>query len=138
MNETNKTNKRMNIANVALIAHDAMKTKMIEFAKEHREILAMCNIFATGTTGRLIQEHTGLEVTRMLSGPMGGDQQIGSKVACGQIDLVIFLRDPLSVQPHEPDISALLRLCDVHNIPLATNHRSADILLQYMRMVLKP
>ncbi len=123
--------------NIALIAHDAMKPQMIEFAKEHREILALCNIIATGTTGTLIQESTGLEVKRVLSGPLGGDQQIGSKVACGKVDLVIFLRDPLSVQPHEPDISALLRLCDVHNIPLATNQRSADILLQYMRQVLK-
>ena len=121
---------------IALIAHDAMKPHMIKFAQNNKEVLALCDIVATGTTGTLIHEHTGLEVRTVLSGPIGGDQQIGSQVACGQVDFVIFLRDPLSVQPHEPDISALLRICDVHNIPLATNERSAHILISHLKQVI--
>lgn len=118
---------------VALIAHDKMKPEMINFALENKDILSKCTITATGTTGSLIEEHTGLQVNKVLSGPLGGDQQIGSKISCQKIDVVIFLRDPLTAQPHEPDISALLRICDVHNIPVATNRKTADVLLHYIQ-----
>ncbi|MFS8493145.1 MAG: methylglyoxal synthase [Limnochorda sp.] len=114
---------------IALIAHDKKKAEMIEFVKEYREVLAQYELVATGTTGKLIQQETGLPVERMLSGPLGGDQQIGGRVASETIDAVIFLRDPLTAQPHEPDITALLRVCDVHNVPLATNRASAELLL---------
>lgn len=119
--------------NVALIAHDKMKPEMINFALENKEILSKCRISATGTTGSLIEEHTGLQVEKFLSGPLGGDQQIGSKISCQKIDVVIFLRDPLTAQPHEPDISALLRICDVHNVLVATNRKTADVLLHYIQ-----
>ena len=114
---------------IALIAHDKKKAEMIEFVKEYREVLAQYELVATGTTGKLIQQETGLPVERMLSGPLGGDQQIGGRVASGTIGAVSFLRDPLTAQPHEPDITALLRVCDVHNVPLATNRASAELLL---------
>lgn len=114
---------------IALVAHDRMKPQMIKFARKHVGILKNMEIVTTGTTGKLIEENTGLKVEKMLSGPYGGDQQIGAKIAGGQIDLVIFLRDPLTAQPHEPDISALLRVCDVHNIPVATNEATAEVLL---------
>lgn len=114
---------------IALIAHDKKKAEMIEFVKEYREVLAQYELVATGTTGRLIHEETGLAVQRMLSGPLGGDQQIGGSIASGLVDAVIFLRDPLTAQPHEPDITALLRVCDVHNVPLATNRASGELLL---------
>lgn len=117
---------------VALIAHDQMKPEMIEFTRKHKDILARCNLVATGTTGKLIEEHSGLEVEKVLSGPMGGDQQIGSRISCGRVDVVIFLRDPLTAQPHEPDITALLRVCDVHNIPVATNLSTAELLIKYL------
>ncbi len=115
---------------IALIAHDKKKNKMIELAVKYREVLAKHTLYATGTTGTLVMGETGLNIIRMKSGPLGGDQQIGSMIADSQLDLVIFLRDPLTSQPHEPDISALLRLCDVQNIPLATNYRSATIMLK--------
>lgn len=115
---------------IALIAHDKKKNKMIELAVKYREVLAKHTLYATGTTGTLVMGETGLNIIRMKSGPLGGDQQIGSMIADSQLDLVIFLRDPLTSQPHEPDISALLRLCDVQNIPLATNFRSATIMLK--------
>jgi methylglyoxal synthase len=115
---------------IALIAHDKKKDDIIEFVKRYRDIFEKHELFATGTTGRLISEIVGLEVHRFLSGPLGGDQQIGSKIACQKVDIVIFLRDPLTAQPHEPDITALLRLCDVHNIPAATNSSTARLILQ--------
>ena len=115
---------------IALIAHDKKKDAMIELAKEHKDFLAKHELYATGTTGTLIMGETGLKITRMKSGPLGGDQQIGSMIADGSLDLVIFLRDPLTAQPHEPDVSALLRLCDVQSIPLATNVKSAEIMLK--------
>jgi len=118
---------------IALIAHDSKKPEIIAFALENKDVLARCELYGTGTTGRLITEKVGLPVTTVLSGPLGGDQQIGSMIACQTLDMVIFLRDPLTAQPHEPDVSALLRLCDVHNIPLATNHRSAEIIIRYVR-----
>jgi methylglyoxal synthase len=118
---------------ISLIAHDKKKDDMIDFVKRYRDVLANYELFATGTTGRLITESTGLEVHRFLSGPLGGDQQIGAKIAENQMDFVIFLRDPLTAQPHEPDVTALLRLCDVHCIPLATNLGSAEIIIKALR-----
>jgi methylglyoxal synthase len=115
---------------IALIAHDKKKSEMIQFAIRYRETLAEHELIATGTTGTLIRGETGLKITRMKSGPLGGDQQIGSMIAEGKMDLVIFLRDPLAAQPHEPDISALLRLCDVQSIPLATNLESARVMME--------
>lgn len=114
---------------IALIAHDNRKEKMIQFVKNHYDVLKKFELCGTGTTGKKISEATGLEVERFLSGPIGGDQQIGARVATEEIDMVIFLRDPLTAQPHEPDVSALLRVCDVHQVPLATNVTSAEILL---------
>ena len=114
---------------IALIAHDKKKDEIIELAKRHREVLAKHELFATGTTGTLIMGETGLSIHRMKSGPLGGDQQIGAMLADGNLDLVIFLRDPLTAQPHEPDVSALLRLCDVQQIPLSTNVSSAEVML---------
>ncbi|MCH3958314.1 MAG: methylglyoxal synthase [Selenomonas sp.] len=116
---------------IALIAHDKKKNEMLEFVGHHKELLAGFHLVATHTTGTLINETFGLNVETMMSGPLGGDQQIGAMVATEKIDYVIFLRDPLTSQPHEPDINALLRLCDVHNIPLATNRKSGHILLKY-------
>lgn len=115
---------------IALIAHDNKKDEMMGFVFEHKDILINHELFGTGTTGKLINETTGLKVHRFLSGPLGGDQQIGAKVAEGEIDMVIFLRDTLTAQPHEPDVSALLRICDVHNRPLATNLGSAEIFIK--------
>ena len=106
---------------IALIAHDKKKDTMIKLAIKYQDILKDHELYATGTTGTLVMGETGLRITRMKSGPLGGDQQIGSMVAEGKLDLIIFLRDPLTSQPHEPDVSALLRLCDVQSIPLATN-----------------
>ena len=115
---------------IALIAHDKKKSDIIELAKKYKHILAKHELYATGTTGTLIMGETGLSIHRMKSGPLGGDQQIGAMLACGELDLIIFLRDPLTAQPHEPDVSALLRLCDVQSIPLATNVSSAIIMLE--------
>ena len=115
---------------IALIAHDKKKNDIICLAKEYVDTLKDHVLYATGTTGTLIIGETGLKINRMKSGPLGGDQQIGSMIADNQLDLVIFLRDPLTAQPHEPDVSALLRLCDVVNIPLATNVSSAKIMLK--------
>lgn len=116
--------------NIALIAHDKKKKQMVSFTQKYKDLLKNHKLCATGTTGRIINEETNLEIKRYLSGPLGGDQQIGSKIACDEIDLVIFLRDPLTAQPHEPDILALIRLCDVHAIPVATNITTAEILLE--------
>ena len=118
---------------IALIAHDKKKSDIIELAKKYKHILAKHELYATGTTGTLIMGETGLSIHRMKSGPLGGDQQIGSMVAEGKLDLIIFLRDPLTSQPHEPDVSALLRLCDVQSIPLATNYKSAEIMLDALK-----
>jgi methylglyoxal synthase len=118
---------------IALIAHDHKKEEMLTFVLENKDVLAQYDLIATATTGKLIKEKVGLTVTTYLSGPLGGDQQIGSRVACQKVDIVIFLRDPLAAQPHEPDITALLRLCDVHNIPVATNAATATLVLQSLR-----
>ena len=118
--------------NIALIAHDKKKQKMIQLCNEYKDVLAQHTLFATGTTGLMVMGATGLEIKQMKSGPLGGDQQIGSMVAEGKLDMVIFLRDPLTSQPHEPDVTALLRLSDVMSIPLATNVASATIMLDYL------
>jgi methylglyoxal synthase len=118
--------------NIALIAHDRKKDIIINFAIAYKHILEEHRIVATGTTGKLIQEATGLSIHRVQSGPLGGDQQIGAEIANNNMDLVIFLRDPLTAQPHEPDILALLRLCDVYKIPVATNIATAEILIRAM------
>lgn len=118
---------------IALIAHDKKKDEIIALAKEYREVLGAYELYATGTTGTLIMGETALSIHRMKSGPLGGDQQIGAMLANGELDLIIFLRDPLTAQPHEPDVSALLRLCDVQKIPLATNASSARIMLDALK-----
>ena len=116
--------------NIALIDHDAKKDQMVDFTIAYEDILKEHTLFATGTTGKRIMDATGLKVKRLQSGPLGGDQQIGAMVAEETMDLVIFLRDPLTAQPHEPDINALLRVCDVHNVPLATNLATAEVLIK--------
>ncbi|UOQ93561.1 methylglyoxal synthase [Halobacillus shinanisalinarum] len=116
--------------NIALIAHDEKKQEIIHFAMAYKHILKKHQLFATGTTGKKISEASGLDVFRFQSGPVGGDQQIGAKIAQNEMDMVIFFRDPLTAQPHEPDVSALLRICDVHRIPLATNLASAEIFIR--------
>ena len=113
-----------------MIAHDKKKDKMIKLTTKFKEVLSKHELYATGTTGTLIMGETGLKINRMKSGPLGGDQQIGSMIAESELDLVIFIRDPLTAQPHDPDVSALLRLCYVTNIPLATNISSAEIMLR--------
>lgn len=114
---------------IALIAHDRKKQEIIQFVQKHLDILSKHKLIATATTGRLIRENTGLSITSYLSGPMGGDMQIGAHIASQEVDIVLFLRDPLTAQPHEPDITALLRVCDVHNVPVATNEQCAHLLL---------
>ena len=116
--------------NIALIAHDRKKEEMVQFAIAYEKVLSEHKLYATGTTGQRIMENTKLSVHRFLSGPLGGDQQIGALIAQNEMDTIIFLRDPLMAQPHEPDITALLRLCDVHNVPLATNLGTAEVLIK--------
>lgn len=117
--------------NIAIIAHDGKKAEMIQFLMDYKAILIQkeIHLIATGTTGKKA-EKAGFTVEKVLSGPMGGDAQIASKLAQGDIDLVIFFRDPLEKHPHEPDIFMLMRLCDVHNIPLATNPATAELLIR--------
>ncbi|MBO2534768.1 methylglyoxal synthase [Rummeliibacillus suwonensis] len=115
---------------IALIAHDKKKSDMVQFATAYRDILAQHELFATGTTGQRVIDATGLNVKRFRSGPLGGDQQIGAMIANNDMDMVIFFRDPLTAQPHEPDVSALIRLSDVYQIPLATNMGTAEVLLK--------
>ena len=119
--------------NIALIAHDRMKTDILGFVKQHQDILSAYKILATATTGKMIKENTGLEVETYLSGPLGGDQQIGARIALGEVFFVVFLRDPLTAQPHEPDITALLRICDVHNVPVATNLATAEYFMYMLK-----
>lgn len=114
---------------LALVAHDSKKEDMVQLVKAHKEELAEVDLVATRSTGQLMQERTGLPVTLLQSGPLGGDQQIGALIANGEVDAVVFLRDPLTVHPHEPDFSALLRVCDVHDVPLATNLTTAEAVL---------
>lgn len=116
--------------NIALIAHDKKKDDIVKLATAYKDVLAKHRLFATGTTGGRIIDATGLDIHRFKSGPLGGDQQIGAYISDNKIDMVCFIRDPLTPQAHEPDISALLRLCDVYEIPLATNMSSAEMLLR--------
>jgi methylglyoxal synthase len=118
---------------LALIAHDAKKSALVEFATRHRDVLERFPLVATGSTGRLIQQKTGLTVECVAHGPDGGDLIIGARVALGQIKAVIFFRDPLTAQPHEPDVTALMRVCDVHQIPLATNPATAETTIAWLR-----
>ena len=115
--------------NVALIAHDKMKDQMVNFCYAYQHILRNYGLYTTGTTGKRIEEGTALSVHKLASGPLGGDQQIGSLIVSQDIDLVIFLRDPLTSQAHETDIQALIRLCDVYHVPIATNLASAEIFI---------
>jgi methylglyoxal synthase len=115
---------------LALIAHDELKDEMVEFVTKHAATLDDCELVTTGTTGKRISEETGLAVNRQASGPYGGDLQIGAMIANDAIDGVVFLRDPLTAQAHEPDISALLRVCDVKDVPLATNVASGELLVE--------
>ncbi|HET6426306.1 MAG TPA: methylglyoxal synthase [Planctomycetaceae bacterium] len=114
---------------LALIAHDQRKPEMLAFARRHRDFLATQTLVATGNTGRLLHDELGLSVERVAHGPDGGDLIIGGRVAEGKITAVLFFRDPLTAQPHEPDVSALMRVCDVHHIPLATNSRTAEAVI---------
>ena len=121
--------KPMTPMKLALIAHDRKKDDIVALAAEFLPFLETCQLVATGTTGGRLQQELGLDVERLLSGPLGGDLQIGARLAVGLVDAVIFLRDPMTPQPHEPDINALVRACDVHNVPCATNVAGARLLL---------
>lgn len=114
---------------IALIAHDAKKELMVQFCIAYCGILSHHTLVATGTTGKTVAENTGLEITRFLAGSQGGSQQIASRIGCDEIDLLLLFRDPLNPKPHEPDEASLLRLCDVHNIPVATNIATAEMLI---------
>ena len=127
----NAKNKQRGIdMNIALIAHDAKKKLMQNFCIAYRGILSKNELYATGTTGRLIEEVTNLTVHKHLAGHLGGEQQLGAQIEHNQSDLCIFLRDPQNPKPHEPDVNNVMRLCDVHNIPLATNLASAELLIK--------
>ena len=115
--------------NIALIAHDAKKELMVQFCIAYCGVLSRHNLLATGTTGKLVAEATGLEVIKFLSGNQGGSQQIASRIGCDEVDLVLLFRDPLNPKPHEPDEMSILRLCDVYNIPVATNIATAEVLV---------
>ena len=115
--------------NIALIAHDTKKELMVQFCIAYCGTLSRHSLCATGTTGKLVVEATGLKVDRYLSGPQGGDQQIGARISCNEIDILLFFRDPLTAKSHEPNEINLLRLCDVHNIPVATNIATAEALV---------
>jgi methylglyoxal synthase len=117
---------------IAMVAHDAKKEVMAELVKRYSEKLSQLNLVATRTTGQNIMEKSGMPVTLLQSGPMGGDQQVGALVVEGKLEAVIFLRDPLFAQPHEPDISALMRVCDVHNTALAINLATAEAVLNQL------
>jgi methylglyoxal synthase len=121
---------------LALIAHDQKKAALVEFVLRHRDIFERVPVVATGSTGRLLAEKVGLAVECVAHGPDGGDLIIGGRVALGQIRAVIFFRDPLTAQPHEPDVSALMRVCDVHQIPLATNPGTAEAIVAWLNDVL--
>ncbi|MCM2323296.1 MAG: methylglyoxal synthase [Oligoflexia bacterium] len=120
----------MTIRSIALIAHDNKKQGLVEWAREHLDVLASCKLYATGTTGGRLQEELGLRVHRFKSGPLGGDQQIGAKVAEGKVDLVIFFSDPLSPHPHDVDVKALLRIAVVYDVPIACNRASAALMIR--------
>ncbi|MDD3692306.1 MAG: methylglyoxal synthase [Oscillospiraceae bacterium] len=115
--------------NIALIAHDAKKELMVQFCIAYCGVLSRHNLCATGTTGKMVAEATGLNITRYLSGSQGGDQQIASRISYNEIDLLLFFRDPMTVKPNEPNDADMFRLCDMHNIPVATNIATAEVLI---------
>lgn len=117
---------------VALIAHDKKKQDLATFVSDHSAVLRRFPLIATGTTGKLLHERLGLSVERLRSGPEGGDLQVGARIAEDRVMAVIFFRDPLTAQPHEPDVAALLRICDVHGVPLATNPSSAEAIIAWL------
>jgi len=127
---------------IALVAHDNKKRDLVEWAKYNRLLLAHHKIYATGTTGEILEKELDFEITKFQSGPLGGDQQVGAKIADGEIDFLIFFWDPLEPQPHDPDVKALLRMAVVWNIPIACNRASADFIISsplmdkdYVRLV---
>ena len=117
---------------LALIAHDKKKLDLAMFARDHAHVLGRFRLIATGTTGSVLQEKAGLKIERLRSGPEGGDLQVGARIAQDEVLAVIFFRDPLTSQPHEPDVSALLRICDVHSVPLATNLGTAEAVVAWL------
>jgi methylglyoxal synthase len=119
---------------IALIAHDGKKADMVAFAMDHRHQLANCRILATGHTGQMLAEKVGLQIISLLSGPMGGDAQIGAQVAEGHVAAVFFFIDPLTKHPHDPDIQMLMRVCNVHNVPLATNPATASAIIKALEI----
>ncbi|MFF2875652.1 methylglyoxal synthase [Gottfriedia sp. NPDC057991] len=116
---------------IALIAHDKRKDALVTFVQENESFFQQHELFSTGTTGLRIMENTTLKVYRFQSGPLGGDQEIGALIAKGKMDAIFFFRDPLTVQPHEPDVNALLRLCDVFHVPVATNIQTAKAVVKF-------
>ncbi len=118
---------------LALIAHDAQKDDLLEFVRQHVDFFQTHQLVATGNTGKMLSEHLGLTIERVAHGPYGGDLIIGGRVAEGLVEAILFFRDPLTAQPHEPDVSALMRVCDVHSIPLATNKATAAAVVAWMR-----
>ena len=123
------------IQTIALIAHDGKKADMMAFAIQNKDVLKKFELIATGTTGKLLEDRVGLKIDRYLSGPLGGDVQIASRVVLGEIDAVFFFVDPLDKHPHDPDIQTLLRACNVHNVPLATNVATAQFILSSQTLV---
>ena len=115
--------------NIAITAHDAKKELMVQFCIAYCGILSRHTLCGTGTTGKMVSEATGLKIQQFLSGPLGGDQQIAARIACNEIDLLLFFRDPLTPKPNEPNDMNLLRICDMHNIPVATNIATAEVLI---------
>lgn len=118
---------------IALIAHDRKKESLVAFVRQHLDFFRHAALVATGSTGALLNAEAGLNVERVAHGPDGGDLIIGGRVAEGKIEAVIFFRDPLTAQPHEPDVSALMRVCDVHSIPLATNRATAEAIIDHLK-----